>query len=251
MKIYDKSYFSEVMGVVNPNEQRWKFKKFLPAYSEFLNLTNKPDINLIEIGSGTGLFLKYLIKHNQDKNIHITSLEINKDSAKYLNSITPKIRIKIGDIARRTSFETNSFDLCIGIDVIEHIPDFQNALDEIKRISKYAIFKIPIERSIAIRIINGLSLGRYRRSAIDTVGHINWYSDKELKVILNKHFASVEYLAYTNVGSYQYKKYLSQNRSARKILLIICDALSSILYRISPRINALVFGDHIVVLVKC
>jgi SAM-dependent methyltransferase len=251
MKIYDSSYFTEVKGIVSPKEQGWKFKKILPAYRKYIGLTEDSNINLIEIGSGAGLFLEHLIAYNHNKNIRITSLELNKDSLKYLRGIIPKARIIIGDIAKKTSFKTKTFDLCIGIDVIEHIPDFRNALDEITRISQYAIFKIPIEKSVAIRTVNALSLGRYRESAINTVGHINWFSDKELRGILKKHFRDIEYFAYANIGLYQYKKYISGDKSLRKILLIIWCVLSAILYKISPRINALIFGDHIVVLVKC
>lgn len=251
MKVYDDSYFSEVKGIVNPEEQRWKFEKILPAYRKYVSLTKSPNINLIEVGSGAGLFLRHLIVHNRNKDIRITSLEINRGSLKYLRSVKPKPEIVIGDIAEKTTFKTNSFDLCVGIDVIEHIPEFRNALSEIARISQYAIFKIPIEKSVAIRIVNALSLGRYRASAISTVGHMNWFSDKELKDIFKKHFRNVEYFAYTNIGQYQYKKYMSGKISPRKVLLITWYALSAALYRISPKVNALIFGDHAVVLVKC
>lgn len=251
MKIYNEEYFSEVRGITSPKEQKWKFEKTLPALTVFFNIVDSAKISLIEIGSGSGLFLKYLISNYKKNNFDITSFEINKASLKYLKNISPKIKIIIGDISNKTSFSDKKFDLCIAIDVIEHIPDIQKALQEIKRVSKYAIFKIPIEKSFGTILINLLTLGQYRKNAINTIGHINWFSDQGLRLLLKNHFYKMEYLAYTNLGSYQYQKYESLKKPFNLILLIVWYVMSAFLFRISPRTNALIFGDHIIVLVRC
>jgi len=251
MKVYNSQYYSQVKGIIDIKEQRWKFDKIYPALKVFLTNFDRTKINLIEIGSGSGLFLKNLIHKFKDKDFEITSFEINKASKKYLKKISPNIKIIIGNISNKTSFSAKNFDICIGIDVMEHIPDVIDALQEIKRISRYAIFKIPIEKSFGIKLINLLSFGRYRKNAIETIGHINWFSNQELLQLLKNNFLKIEYFAYSNIGFYQHRKYLSQNKTFRKILLIIWYLASSLLFKISPRTNALIFGDHAIVLVKC
>jgi len=250
MNLYNKKYFSQVRGIISPSEQNWKFKKISPALAKFLEKTGLYKIRLIEIGAGSGFFIKNLKKNFKKSEFTVTALEINKYSTKYLDKIIPKKQIVIADISAKTKFKNKNFDLCIGIDILEHIENLEGAIKEIKRISKYAIFKIPIEKSLGIRFINFVSAKKYRKNIIATVGHIHWFSNNEIISFMKNNFSRVEYLEYTNIGLYQYQKNLRAKKT-RKILLIIWYFLSSIIFRISKHANAVLFGDHLIVLVKC
>jgi SAM-dependent methyltransferase len=250
MNIYNNKYFSQVEGISNPLEQKWKFEKISPALIEFLNKTKLSKVKLIEIGAGSGFFIKNLRGYFKKNGFFPTVLEINKYSVKYLEKILPKKNIVIGDISQETNFKDKSFDLCVGIDVLEHIDNLENAVREIRRISKYAIFKIPIEKSLAIRLVNTLTAGKYRKNIIARIGHIHWFSKDEIRLFFENKFEKVEYSEYANIGLYQYKKNLMA-KSPKRVLLIIWYFLSALLFRISPCANATVFGDHLIILVKC
>lgn len=250
MNLYDNKYFSQVEGTINPEEQNWKFKKVSPALAKFLEKTGLYKIKLIEIGAGSGFFVKNLKKTFRKNKFAVTALEVNKHSTRYLDKILPKKQIVISDISTKTKFKNKNFDLCVGIDVLEHIENLDGAIKEIKRISEYAIFKIPIEKSLGIRFINFISAKKYRKNIIATVGHIHWFSNNEIISFMKNNFSQVEHLEYTNIGLYQYRKNL-RVKKPRKILLIIWYFLSSIIFRISKRANAILFGDHLIVLVKC
>jgi len=55
-----------------------------------------------------------------------------------------------------TSFSRKEFDLVLLIDVLEHLPDDAKAINEIARISKYALIKVPLEDNVHSRIMNTL-----------------------------------------------------------------------------------------------
>lgn len=247
---YNKNYFKTVKGTASPIEQNWKFEKILPALEIFFKQTKLKNIKLLEVGAGTGFFVKNLKEKFKDLNIEITALEINKNSAEYLRKIIPEKNIIIDDISKKTKFKNKNFNLCVAIDVLEHIENLQGAVNEIKRIADYLIIKIPIEKTLGLSLINIITLGKYRRKAISEIGHIHWFTVNKILSILKNNFASIEYIEYTNIGSYQFRKYYYRSKP-KKILLAIWYLMSAVLFRISKYLNAIVFGDHIIVLVKC
>ncbi len=250
---YDKNYFETVKGTVSPIEQNWKFEKILPALKIFFKQTKLKNIKLLEIGAGSGFFIKNLkekFKDLKDLNIEIFALEINEDSVKYLRKIIPEKNIIINDISKKTKFKNKDFNLCVAIDVLEHIEDLQGAINEIKRIADYLIIKIPIEKTLGLGLINIVTLGKYRRKVISEIGHIHWFTTNKILSILKNNFASIEYIEYTNLGLYQFRKYYYRSKPT-KTLLAIWYLMSAILFRVSKYLNAIIFGDHIIVLVKC
>jgi len=116
----------------------WESLNNLPNFVSYFNQLNeiyltKPK-TVLEIGIGNKLI------YNQLKEIGIktVALDIN-------HKLKPDV---VGDI-RKLSFEDCSFDTVCAFEVLEHIPfsDFENALMELKRVSKkYVIISIPIRK---------------------------------------------------------------------------------------------------------
>lgn len=80
--------------------------------------------NMLDIGCGTGAFLR--------RTKDITSNRVGIDQHEYS---TRDYTVLIGD-ALSLPFEKNRFDLVTMLDVLEHIPESDKALDEVKRVLK-------------------------------------------------------------------------------------------------------------------
>lgn len=140
-------------------------------------------------------------------------------------------------------------DLALVIDVLEHVPDPIQALAEIKRISKYAVFKVPLEDNLYSKIYNFLKKGRPRKSAINNLGHTNIYNSKKLVNQIEQNAGVILHVVYTNVYAY----YL--NNDLYKLKLPYIDKLlyfvAEKIYHFSPRVISALLTDFMVILVRC
>jgi ubiquinone/menaquinone biosynthesis C-methylase UbiE len=107
----------------------------------------------------------------------------------------------LGDI-RQTTLADKESGVTLMIDVLEHVPDPNAALREIGRISKYAVFKVPLEDNRYNRIYDARRKGALRKQRIEQIGHINAYSYSFLKRGLEQHLGRVVYSAFTNAAAY-------------------------------------------------
>lgn len=113
--------------------------------------TIKANLCILDIGCGIGNILSLLKKQGFD---WLYGLEYDKIIAKEAkNRIAESIHIISGD-AQKLSFKSNSFDICICYDVIEHVPQPDTTLKEIYRVLK-------LGGMLYIRFPNGYSLNDY------------------------------------------------------------------------------------------
>lgn len=113
-------------------------------YSSILKYL-KPGERVLEIGCGEGILAVFMAK----KGLKVTALDISKpnlESAKNFaekNGVREKIEFVEGD-AENLPFESNSFEVVIADNVLEHLPNFYKGLEEIKRVmKKRAIIVLP------------------------------------------------------------------------------------------------------------
>ena len=99
----------------------------------------------------------------------------------------PDLARVLNEDIRKTSLSDKEIDLTLMIDLLEHVPNPTEALEEVKRISKFVILKVPLDDNLLARIGNFIWRGERRRRAIETVGHINVYRLSKLKHQMEKH----------------------------------------------------------------
>ena len=86
------------------------------------------DKKILEIGSGKGVMVDYLLRHNYN----ITGTEINDE---YINFARKHYGIELKKVSgEHLDFEDSSFDIVISFDVFEHIPDTDKHLQEVRRV---------------------------------------------------------------------------------------------------------------------
>ena len=85
--------------------------------------------------------------------------------------------------------KSNSIDLVLLLEVLEHLDHPEIALEEIKRVSKkYLIVGVPNEP--LWRILN-ISRLKYLKDLGNTPGHLNHWSKKEFKKVIEQNYGNV------------------------------------------------------------
>ena len=99
--------------------------------------------NILDVGCGEGYMSERIFKQFPDS--HITGIDINSEAIKIAKSRCSDVRFQVEDIYA-IPFDTNSFDLVICSEVLEHIKDPSIALNEISRVSsKRVLLTVPHE----------------------------------------------------------------------------------------------------------
>lgn len=103
------------------------------ANKTFLSQVGAPERGdrVLEIGCGNGGMLNYLT----EKGFEVEGVEISKERIKKSKQIYGSLPIRKVD-GIKLPFEKNEFDIVISFDVIEHIPDTDGHLTEVKRVLK-------------------------------------------------------------------------------------------------------------------
>lgn len=138
-------------------------------------LLNKQQ-QILEIGAGSGALTAYLKKHGF--NILGTEIDQNKISA-----AKKHFKIKLRRMAgEKLSLPSRKYDLVLSFDVLEHIPDTNQHLQEVRRVLKtggYYLFATPNKyTNIPFSILKDKSLTLWKKY------HCSLYSYSELKKVL-------------------------------------------------------------------
>jgi 2-polyprenyl-3-methyl-5-hydroxy-6-metoxy-1,4-benzoquinol methylase len=118
--MFDKEYFK------NYKEQLFKWKFWSSIIKRY---TNK-ESNILELGCTYG----YLFKHlNGYKNLY--GIDISKHAIKIAKTLNKKANLKVMNV-EKLEFKEHTFDLILAIDVLEHLPNPKQGIQEISRVLK-------------------------------------------------------------------------------------------------------------------
>jgi ubiquinone/menaquinone biosynthesis C-methylase UbiE len=106
-------------------------------YQSVVNSIGAPN-SIIDLGCGDGGLTFLLAKKSQNvTGVDISLFNVNLAKTRYKDQ--PNLNFELGDVCR-TNFLDNSFDLSVSHHVLEHLSDFNEGLDELKRITRNTIF---------------------------------------------------------------------------------------------------------------
>ena len=111
-------------------QREWHREK-LNSVFRHLNLENK---DVLDLACGSGGLTRKLKRKCPSANIF--GVDFNEEAINYANEVDEGItglRYKSGD-AQDLTFKKNSFDVVIGLDMLDHIPDYNLCLSEIHRV---------------------------------------------------------------------------------------------------------------------
>lgn len=136
---------------------------------------SKKNRNVIDIGCGDGFLLHCLTKRLK---CDFWGLDISAVRIKRLKNRLPFIRTVKGDILK-LPFENNQFDAVICSEVLEHVPNFEKAINELIRITKKElIITVPNDQGLKKVICPRCEKEHY----VD--GHMNKFNVKTFKELI-------------------------------------------------------------------
>ena len=101
--------------------------------------------NILDVGSGRGVFLIPFMKEFPD--VKVTSIDILEKRITFLNELAdggfPNMRAEQKNICDKP-FQDNAFDVVTMLEVLEHIPDVEKAINAaIKIAKKFVVVTVP------------------------------------------------------------------------------------------------------------
>jgi ubiquinone/menaquinone biosynthesis C-methylase UbiE len=229
----------------------WKVSKITPLIDVWVNSISKKQITILDIGGGAGLVLKAVyayIKENYRIKVNKAALDLSPGALKIQMKCNPDLSKAINEDICETSLPDKEIDLALMIDVLEHVSNPSRALAELKRISRFAILKVPLEDNLLLRFSNFLSHGRTRRTLFKNLGHVNYYTLNKLKFEIEKNMGQLLNYYFTNAFEGRRSQYHVKNVNVNGKLV---DFAGTYLFKVSPKLCARVLPDFVMILVKC
>ncbi|NKQ38455.1 MAG: class I SAM-dependent methyltransferase [Methanosarcinales archaeon] len=201
---------------------------------------------------GAGLILNAAstyIEKNYGAQINKFALDLSPGMLKIQNERNVDLKKALNEDICKTSLGDKEIDLTLMIDVLEHVPNPTKALEEVKRISKFIILKVPLENNILLNTMDFITKGKVRQELIETVGHINVYNFNKLNYEIEKHAGYVLDSYYTNVFDYVKNSEHYKNKMSTRFKLM--NFVAGHTFKASPKLSSIVFSDFAMILVKC
>ena len=250
-------YTSDEYIAQNPTlfqgDSPWKVSKIVPLVNELMKShisENKTDITILDVGGGAGLILnsisEYFTRQYQIK-VHKNVLDLSPGMLAVQKNNNPDIeRALEGDI-RKTPFGNKTIDVTLMIDVLEHVPEPSMGLQELMRISKFVIIKVPLDDILLWRLLDFTKRAKKRKGSQREHGHINHYNVRTIKESVRKHCGRIIFFSYTNVFDYELKSKGGKLGYGLKLRLVCYQLLN----KICPRLVCCITLDYAMLLVKC
>ena len=135
------------------------------------------------------------------------------------------------------------------IDVLEHVPEPTAALQELKRISRHVIFKVPLEDHLLTKLTNFFNRGETKKRLATELGHVNLYVADSLRNQIREHLGQILHFSYTNAYAYEILRCAQNDTGGSRLRLV--NRLCANLHRMFPGWAARVYTDFVLVLVEC
>ncbi|MBL7093483.1 class I SAM-dependent methyltransferase [candidate division KSB1 bacterium] len=206
-------------------KQPQKFKKMhiteMLRYKQLLQMLPKNVNKIIDVGCGEG-YMDYLLAQ---KKIEITAVDISKESLVCFKEIAEKYNIKQICIDFFT-LNQNNFDLVLSQEMIEHIEDFQAALNKLSTFvhqGGYGLFSVPYKENLQAKMIRCPETGKY----VHRNGHLHSFTEEKfVDSIKNAGFKIVQVKLITNKRAIKWLAYL--HLPVNKITIYLDKILNSL-----------------------
>jgi SAM-dependent methyltransferase len=230
----------------------WKIQKLIPLVDCLLAREQSLKLQILDVGGGSGLILKsiatYISNHHSREVVQL-AMDLSPGFLDLQRKNNPRLSRAIHGSIESTPFADKELDIVLLMDVLEHLHSPDKCLEEVNRIAKYALLKVPLEKNLSMDLLELLFKYRTKRAGADGVGHINFYRYSTLKREIEINLGAVLRASYTDVFSYLLSS--PKRRERLPLSRVLYCFMAKYCYRISPSITAKIFNDFIVLLVKC
>lgn len=247
--LYQENKYFEKNPTLHEEDSHWKISKILPLIDKLFNdkYITKNEIILLDVGGGAGIILKEVaeyITYIYGVRVNKICLDLSPGMLNVQKKNNPDAKLLNEDICN-TTLKNGSIDIILMIDVLEHIPDWKMALEELRRVTNFVIFKVPLERNLVNISLNYLKQGDVYKKGVESVGHINWYNLNDLDQGIETHFGHILDFFFTNVFDYYGKNYSNIKFSK---LGKIANSTGKLAFFLSPTLCSRLFPDFVMIL---
>lgn len=164
-KFYTDGTYFQNNPTWDAEDAEWKYKKMLPMLNNLLD--GRSGLKICEIGCGGGKLLGLLAKNYP--NHQFIGWDLAPEAERFWKYHLDNLTFFSGDIFK--SNHKQQFDLVLLIDVVEHVENPHQFLENVKKMTKYCFFHMPLDLS-AISVLFDYKLLYVRRQ----VGHIHYFT---------------------------------------------------------------------------
>jgi SAM-dependent methyltransferase len=250
--LYLKDEYVMRQSSVHEEAAPWKVSKIVPLVDKLMECFNKDEINLMDVGGGGGLLLKAISNHIEKSHgvkVNKFALDVSPGMLEIQKRTNSNLKIALNEDICKTSLCNKEIDLTLMIDVLEHASDPKKALQELRRISNFVIFKVPLEDNLLLRTWNFIRRGGPRRRSVETVGHVSLYNSSKLKCQIEEHAGLILSSYFTNV--FAYLRASEHHKKKMNLLRKFVNLIALYTFKVSPKLSSLLFNDFAIILVKC
>ena len=159
---------------------RYANQRFLSTIRSYLQTTQFE--TLLDAGCGEGVVLSDIATHNQ---VNLFGLDLDLERVRYAKESTQSQHLIQGD-AQTLPFPSESFDLVMLLEVLEHVGEPRSVLKEAQRVTaRYLLASVPNEPWW--RIGNMMRL-KYLRAFGNTPEHINHWTISGFRSLISQEF---------------------------------------------------------------
>jgi 2-polyprenyl-3-methyl-5-hydroxy-6-metoxy-1,4-benzoquinol methylase len=145
--------------------------------------------SLLDVGCGEGVLTHEWAGRLRDSRVVGVDLDDPKLRAEWANRSRPNLEYRVED-ATSLSFADGEFDTATAIEVLEHVPDPETTVAEMARVAERWLL-VSVPREPLWRGLN-VARGAYVRSLGNTPGHVNHWSKRSFRAMLERHGAVEE-----------------------------------------------------------
>ena len=179
----------KVMYFYEKDAEKYEEERFISERGKYVDRTQKDivfdmidswKIDILEVGCGTGRFSIEISKRGGIVTALDPALSMLKKIKRRVNIKDSKIEL-VGGSGYELPFKDNSFDGCICINVLSHLPNYEKVFKEIHRVLKpsaFFIFNFP--NLCRLLLPAGILVNLRKKSLINPV-YTKWYTLRKIK----------------------------------------------------------------------
>lgn len=230
-----------------------KFSTLRPYLDTFAEVHSGNHAVILDVGGGAGEILRSVDQHLSSRAVRTCTFALDLSPKALREQLTrnPHLQGAVLGSVEQMPFRTESVDLTLLVDVLEHVPDLKASLDEIRRVSAFALIEIPLEKNLFVWLVNLVTRGSYNRNLRDKVGHITRFSHRAAANTFRAHLGEIIRSEFTNTFLYNLRCRRDRYSGWKKIADWAANLLGVLLNALSPKLASILLYDFQVVLVRC